>query len=308
MSLEVVFLGTAGSIPTPTRSLPAIAIIRLGELIIFDCGEGVQRQMVKAGIGFNKRTKIFITHMHGDHMLGLPGLIQTMSLLHRDKPLEVYGPCGLKAFIHAVETALRSPPTFPLKLREISQDGLVCDEEDYSIHCIQANHTPPSFSYSLIEKDRPGKFYPEKAATLGVPEGILWSRLQQGSAVKLRDGTVVKPEAVVGPPRPGRKIVYSGDTTFSPALVKLAKDADLLIHDCTFDDDLSERAKEDGHSTPSQAAKTARRSNAKRLVLTHISARYKTAKTLLDQARKVTANVEVADDFMRIQLSLKDVK
>jgi ribonuclease Z len=308
MSLEVVFLGTAGSIPTLTRSLPAVAIIRLGELIIFDCGEGVQRQMVKAGIGFNRKTKIFITHMHGDHMLGLPGLIQTMSLLHRDKQLEVYGPCGLQGFMHAVEKALRSPPTFPLELREIRQEGLVCEEEDYTVYSTQANHTAPSFSYSLLEKHRPGKFYPEKAKALRVPEGELWSRLQQGLVVKLQDGTVVKPETVVGPLRPGRKIVYSGDTTFSTALVKLAKDADLLIHDCTFDDELSERAKEDGHSTPSQAAKTAEQSNAKRLILTHISARYKTAKKLLDQARKITANAEVAEDFMRIQLPLKDVK
>lgn len=308
MSLEVVFLGTAGSIPTPTRSLPAVAVIRLGELIVFDCGEGIQRQMVKAGIGFNRKTKIFITHMHGDHVLGLPGLIQTMALLHRDKSLEVYGPCGLRDFIQGIEKALRSPPTFPLELKEISQDGLVCNEKDYKVYSTQANHTPPSFSYSLIENDRPGKFYPEKAKALGVPEGALWSSLQEGSVVKLQDGTVVKPDAVVGPPRPGRKIVYSGDTAFSPGLVKLAKDADLLIHDCTFDDDLSDRAKEDGHSTPRQAATTARKSNAKRLVLTHISARYKTAKKLLDQAREITADTDVAEDFMRIQMPLKDIK
>ncbi|MCW3979956.1 MAG: ribonuclease Z [Candidatus Bathyarchaeota archaeon] len=308
MSLEIVFLGTAGSIPTPTRSLPAIAIIRLGELIIFDCGEGVQRQMVKAGLGFNKKTKIFITHMHGDHMLGLPGLIQTMSLLHRDKQLEVYGPYGLKGFLAGVEKALRSLPTFPLKIKEINQKGLVCEEEDYSVYATQANHVAPSFSYSLVEKHRPGKFYPEKARALGIPEGVLWSRLQQGLLVKLQDGSVVKPEMVVGPLRPGRKIVYTGDTMFSNAIVELARDADLLIHDCTFDDDLSERAMEDGHSTPSQAAKTAEKSNAKRLILTHVSARYKTTRKLIDQARKIIEDVEVAEDFMKIQLPLKDFK
>lgn len=308
MSLKIVFLGTAGSIPTPTRSLPAIAIIRLGELIIFDCGEGVQRQMVKAGLGFNKKTKIFITHMHGDHVLGLPGLIQTMSLLHRDKQLEVYGPCGLKGFLAGVEKALRSLPTFPLKIKEINQKGLVCEEEDYSVYATQANHVAPSFSYSLVEKHRPGKFYPEKARALGVPEGVLWSRLQQGLLVKLQDGSVVKPEMVVGPLRPGRKIVYTGDTMFSNAIVELARDADLLIHDCTFDDDLSERAIEDGHSTPSQAAKTAEKSNVKRLILTHVSARYKNTRKLIGQARKVIADVEVAEDFMKIQLPLKDFK
>ncbi|MCW4052781.1 MAG: ribonuclease Z [Candidatus Bathyarchaeota archaeon] len=308
MSLEVVFLGTAGSIPTPTRSLPAVAIVRLGELIIFDCGEGVQRQMVKAGLGFNKKTKIFITHMHGDHMLGLPGLIQTMSLLHRDKKLEVYGPCGTKDFLAAIEKALRSRPTFPLEIMEIKQKGLVCEEEDYGIYATQAKHVAPSFSYSLVEKHRPGKFYPEKARALGIPEGILWSRLQQGLIVKLQDGSVVKPAMVVGPPRPGRKIVYTGDTMFSNALVEFARDADLLIHDCTFDDDLSERAIEDGHSTPSQAAKTAAKSNVNRLILTHVSARYKTTRKLLGQARKTIADVEVAEDFLKIQVPLKDSK
>lgn len=308
MGLQVIFLGTAGSVPTPIRSLPAIAIRRKGELILFDCGEGVQRQMVKAGLGFNKKMKIFITHMHGDHMLGLPGLIQTMSLLDRTRKLEIYGPAGLEDFIEAIEKTVQFTLTFSLQITEIEREGLVCEEKEYKIYAAWADHTAPAFAYSLVEKPRPGKFYPEKAKALGVPEGVLWSKLQRGSAIKLPNERVVEPEEVVGPPRPGRKIVYTGDSRSSEPLVELAKNADLLIHDCTFDDELAERATEDGHSTPRQAAKTAKIAKVKRLILTHISARYKTPDLVLNQARKAFVNVDVAEDFMKIDLPLLDVK
>ena len=308
MSLQVIFLGTAGSIPTPNRSLPAIAIRRKGELILFDCGEGVQRQMVKAGLGFNRKMKVFITHMHGDHMLGLPGLVQTMSLLDRTHKLEIYGPAGLEDFIEAIEKTVQFTLTFPLEIAEIEDEGLVCEEKEYEIYAAWADHVSPSLAYSLVEMQRPGKFNPEKAKALGVPEGVLWSKLQHGSAIKLPNRRVVEPEQVVGPPRPGRKIVYTGDSRSSKSLVELAKNADLLIHDCTFDDELSERANEDGHSTPSQAVKTAKKAKAKRLILTHISARYKTPDLLLNQARRGFANVDVAEDFMKINLPLHDVK
>jgi len=235
MSLQVIFLGTAGSVPTTKRSLPAIAIRRKGELILFDCGEGVQRQMVKAGLGFNKKMKVFVTHMHGDHVLGLPGLIQTMSLLDRTKKMEIYGPVGLEDFIEAFERTVQFALTFPLEVVEIEDEGLVCEEKEYEIYAAWADHSAPAFAYSLVEKPRPGKFYPEKAKALGIPKGVLWSKLQHGSAVKLPDGRVVEPEEVVGPPRPGRKIVYTGDSRASESLVKLAENADLLIHDCTFD-------------------------------------------------------------------------
>jgi ribonuclease Z len=304
MSLQVIFLGTGGSIPTTTRSLPAIAIRRKGELILFDCGEGVQRQMVRAGLGFNKKMKVFVTHMHGDHMLGLPGLIQTMSLLDRTKKLEIYGPAGLEDFIEAIEKTVQFTLTFRLEIAEIEDEGLVCEEKEYEVYAAWADHSAPAFAYSLVEKPRPGKFYPEKAKALGVPKGLLWSKLQYGSAVKLPNGMVVVPEKVVGPPRLGRKIVYTADSRFSKALVELAENADLLIHDCTFDDELAERAEEDGHSTPSQAAETAKKAKAKRLILTHISARYKEPDLLLKQAKKGFSNVDVAEDFMKIDLPL----
>ncbi len=308
MSLKVVFLGTTGSIPTVKRSLPAIAIQRKGELIFLDCGEGVQRQMVRAGLGFNKKMKVFITHMHGDHMLGLPGIIQTMSLLDRTKKLEIYGPAGVEDFIEAIEKTVQFTLTFPLEVAEIEIEGLVCEEKEYEIYAAWADHSVPTIAYSLVEKPRSGKFYPEKAKALGIPEGQLWSKLQHGTAVKLPNGKVVEPEEVVGPPRRGRKIVYTGDSRFSKPLVEFAKNADLLIHDCTFDDELAERAMEDGHSTPSQAAKTARQAKAKRLILTHISARYKTLDLLLKQAKKGFSKVDVAEDFMEVDLPLLDVK
>lgn len=307
MSLQVIFLGTAGSIPTTKRSLPAIAIRRKGELTLFDCGEGVQRQMVKAGLGFNRKMKVFITHMHGDHMLGLPGLIQTMSLLDRTRKLEIYGPTGLEDFIEAIEKTVQFTLTFSLEITEIEHEGLVCEEKEYEIYAARADHVTPTFAYSLVEKPRPGKFYPEKAKTLGIPEGVLWSKLQHGSAIKLPDGRVVESEEVVGPPRPGRKIVYTGDSRSSKSIVKLAKNTDLLIHDCTFDDELVERAVEDGHSTPSQAVKTAKKAKVKRLILTHISARYKTPDLLLKQAKKGFSYVDVAEDFMKIDLPLLNV-
>jgi ribonuclease Z len=304
MSLKVIFLGTAGSIPTQKRSLPAILIKRRGEQIIFDCGEGVQRQMIMAGASFHRETKIFVTHMHGDHVLGLPGLMQTMALLDRDKPLEVYGPIGIKKFVRCIRETVQFALTFPIEIHEIRKAGVVCEEPEYTVQAIWANHVIPSLAYALVEKPRPGKFYPEKAKALGVAEGPLWSQLQHGRKVTLPSGKIVKPEDVMGPPRPGRKVVYTGDTRPFEGLADFAAEADLLIHDATLDDDLAERAYEDGHSTPSQAAENAKKAGAKRLVLTHISARYEDPKVLLKNAKKIFRNTSVAEDFMEIEIPL----
>ncbi|UCD96567.1 MAG: ribonuclease Z [Candidatus Bathyarchaeota archaeon] len=306
MSIQVVFLGTAGSIPTQSRSLPAIAIKRKGELILWDCGEGVQRQMIIAGLGFNKRTRIFITHMHGDHLFGLLGLIQTMSLLHREKELQIYGPPALKPYLEALEGTVQYRLTFPVEVTPITKEGPICVDNEYEISAAYADHWETAFAFSLAEKRRPGKFHPEKARALGVPEGVLWSKLQHGSTVTVQDERRVEPEDVIGPARPGRKIVYTGDTRPFPSLVQFARGADLLIHECTFDDDLAERAYEDRHSTPTQAAETARDAEVDQLILTHISARYNSILHLLTQAQRVFSNVAVAEDFMRVDLPLKN--
>lgn len=306
MSLRVIFLGTAGSVPTPKRSLPAIVIQRKGELLIFDCGEGIQRQMIQASVGFHRRTKIFITHMHGDHVLGLPGLLQTMALLDRERKLKIYGPSGIEAFVRAIQQTVQFNLTFPLEIREVKDANIVCEENEYEIHAVWADHVVPTLAYALIEKPRPGKFNPEKAKALGIPEGSLWSKLQHGSAVKLPNGRVVRSEEVVGPQRPGRKIVYSGDTRPTENVAELALNADLLIHDGTFDDELTDKAYEDGHSTASQAAETANKAEVKWLILTHVSARYKNPDVLVEQARKIFLKTDIAEDFVKIGLPLKD--
>ena len=304
MSLRVVFLGTAGSVPTPKRSLPAILIQRKGEQIMFDCGEGVQRQMIKAKAGFHRKMKVFITHMHGDHVLGLPGLLQTMALLDRERKLDVYGPPGIKRFLEDIRETVQFVLTFPVEIHEIHEAGVVCEEQEYAVQAVWANHVIPSLAYALVEKPRPGKFHPQKAKVLGVPEGPLWSKLQHGHKAKLQDGRVVKPEDVTGPLRTGRKIVYSGDTRPFKGFVKFAAGADLLIHDATLDDELAERAEEDGHSTPDQAAKHAKKAKVKQLILTHVSARYDDTSILLEQAQKIFKNTQVAEDFMKIEMPL----
>lgn len=306
MSLHVVFLGTGGSVPTPDRSLPAILIQRENELLMFDCGEGVQRQMIKAKCGFHKKMKILITHMHGDHLLGLPGLMQTMAMLDRERKLEIYGPLGLKRFLKGIEETVQFVLTFPVEIYEIEKAGVVCDEEEYFVHAAETNHVIPGFAYAFVEKARPGRFHPEKAKKLGVPEGRLWSELQHGRNVELPNGKVIKSERVLGPSRQGRSIVYTGDTRPFSGLAKLAAKADLLIHDATLDDELAERANEDGHSTPSQAANTAKKARVRELILTHISARYRDTSKLLEQARKTFKNARIAEDFMNIEIPMPE--
>jgi ribonuclease Z len=306
MSIRVIFLGTAGSVPTPERSLPAVLIQRQSEQLMFDCGEGVQRQMMKTKAGFHRKTKIFISHMHGDHVLGLPGLLQTMALMDRQKKIEIYGPEGIKQFLEGVRESLQFVLTFPVEIHEIYDAGVICEEEEYAVEAARSNHVIPSLAYAFAEKPRLGKFYPEKARALGVPEGELWSKLQHGCKIELPDGRIVSPKDVMGLPRQGRKIVYTGDTRPFKGFAKFAADADLVIHDATLDDTLGEKAVEDGHSTPSQAAEEAEKAKAKKLVLTHISARYVDARLLLEQAQRVFKNTVVAEDFMELVLPLLD--
>jgi ribonuclease Z len=250
--------------------------------------------------------KVFLTHLHGDHVLGLPGLLQTMALMNRKTKVEVYAPEGIKQFLEGVKDSLQFGLTFPVEIHEILKAGTVCDENEYVVEAISANHSMHSLAYAFVEKPRPGKFYPEKARALGVREGVFWGKLQHGEAVTLADGTVVKPENVSGPVRCGRKIVYTGDTRPFKAFAKFALGADLLIHEATFDDELAEKALEDGHSTPGQAALQAKQAKAKMLVLTHLSARYKDAGLLLGQAKKVFENVVVAEDFLELELPLSE--
>lgn len=304
MVLRIIFLGTAASVPTNDRSLPSIIIQREGDILMFDCGEGTQRQMIKAKIGLNRKMIIFITHMHGDHVLGLPGVIQTMSLLGRDKPLQIYGPPGVRDYLESIFKTVRFWLNFPVEIDEIEREGTIYESRDYEIQAVWAKHSIQSLAYAFVEKPRPGRFHPEKAVALGVPKGPLWSTLQRGMEVTLPDGRIVRPLDVMEPPRPGRKIVYSGDTRPSERIVDLAKNADVLIHEATLSDELAKKAEEEGHSTPSEAAKIALRANVKLLVLTHVSARYSDPKVLLEQARRIFLNTCLPNDLEVIEVPL----
>jgi ribonuclease Z len=305
--LRGIFLGTAGTTPTSTRSLPAIAIRRKGELILLDCGEGAQRRMIQAKVGFRRNMKIFITHMHGDHVLGLPGIIQTMSLFKAKTPLQIIGPEGIRGFIEAIMETVKFKLTFPLSVKEVGE-GVVCREKEYSVHAVWTEHSVPNLAYALIEKDRPGKFYPEKALSLGVPEGPLWSKLQQGENVQLPNERTVTPSHVLGPSRRGRKIVYSGDTRPCEPILSLARSADLLIYEATFSDEFAEKANENMHSTPIQGAEIAKEADVNCLILTHISGRCGNGNVdaFLEGARKVFPATQVAEDLMELEIPYPD--
>jgi ribonuclease Z len=306
MSLRIVFLGTSGSIPTLKRSLPSVVVQCQPGQLMFDCGENVQRQMMAAKVSFHRKMKVFITHLHGDHVLGLPGLLQTMALMDRKEPVEIYGPAGLKDFLVCTKETLNFGLNYPVEINQILSEGVVCDEEEYQVIATKSNHAVESYAYAFVEKPRPGKFYPKKALALGIAAGELWSKLQRGEEVTLLDGKVVKPSYVMGAMRAGRKIVYTGDTKPFDGFAKFAAGADLVIHDSTFDDSLTEKAGVDGHSTPTQAAEQAKAAGAKQLVLSHISARYPDAEPLLEQAKKVFPNSKLAEDLMELKLPLSE--
>jgi len=307
MSMRVVFLGTGAAVPTAMRSLPAVLVQRGNEQFLFDCGEAVQRQMIRAKVGLHKKMRIFLTHMHGDHVLGLPGLLQTMALMDRTKPVAVYAPPGLTHFLECMQETLQFQLTFEVQVFEVTGVGVICNEEEYSIEAVPSKHAIKSFAYAFVEKPRAGKFFPEKAKALGVPKGEAWGRLQHGREYVFPNaGQVIKSEDVSGPPRQGRKIVYTGDTRPFDAFASFAYNADLVIHEATFDDSLIERAEADGHSTPSEAATQAKKANAKSLVLTHISARYMDTALLEEQAKRIFSNTIVAEDLLELKLPLSE--
>ncbi len=302
----VVFLGTGAAIPTPKRSLPAVVLQRGNEQFMFDCGEAAQRQMMIGKVGLHKKLQIFITHLHGDHVLGLPGLLQTMALMDRQKPVDVYAPAGIKHFLECMQETMQFQLTFQVNIHEIAGAGIICDEEEYTVEATRSNHAIESFSYAFQEKPPPGKFHPEKAKALGVPQGEDWSKLQHGAAIKLPSGQIVEPKDVAEEPRKGRKFVYTGDTRPFAEFPRFAANADIVVHEATFDDALAEKAQEDGHSTPSQAATQAKAANAKLLALTHISARYSENTLILQQAEKIFPNTIVAEDFLELELPLSE--
>lgn len=302
--LSIVFLGTGGSWPTVKRNVSSIAVKRGSEVILFDCGEGTQRQLQKSSLSYMQISKVFITHLHGDHFLGLPGLIQTMQLNDRDIPLHIYGPNGITKLVNQLLSLGYFKPNYEIISHEVDE-GNILDFDEYFIHVLRVKHGVPSIAYSLEEKMRPGKFDKPKALKLGIPEGPLFSKLQRGEDITLKDGRKISPEMILGPSRKGRKIVISGDTGPVDAMTSFAKDADVLIHEATFDSSLEEISNDYGHSTAFQAAEIAKKANVEKLFLTHISPRYLDNSLLEDEARKAFKNSFVPKDFQEVEVKLK---
>jgi ribonuclease Z len=271
---------------------------------MFDCGEGTQRQMFAARLGLNKKMKLFVSHMHGDHVFGIPGLIQSMSLLGRTEILQIFGPKGIKDFIESINRTVPCHLGFELNVQEI-RDGVVTREPEYDVLSAWGKHTIPCLSYALVEKPRPGRFNVRMAKRLGVPEGPLWKRLQMGRSVKVK-GRTIGPKRIVGPPRAGSKLVYVTDTRPCVAVERLARGADLLVAESTFDDSKRERAFEYGHSTAVEAAELACKAKVKELVLTHLSASYEDSNILLKQAKKVFSHTIFAHDLSRFEIKPSD--
>lgn len=271
--MHVTFLGTSGAIPTTERNTSAVLVRREGERFLFDCGEGTQRQMMRYGTGFDI-SHVFLTHLHGDHVLGLPGLCQTWDFNERDSPLAVHTAPGTKSQVETLIGAIGTRPSYPVSVHEARPGSVVVQGDDYEIRAFRTEHRTRSVGYAIVEDERKGRFDRETAEELGVSPGPKFSQLHRGESVELDDGSAVHPEQVVGPPRPGRRLVYTGDTRPTDATVESARNADLLIHDAMFAEDNAERAQPTGHSTAAEAADIADRADAKRLALTHVSTRY----------------------------------
>jgi ribonuclease Z len=303
--LTATFLGTGAATPTVDRNVAGLAVQREGETILFDCGEGNQRQMMRYGVGFSF-TEIFFTHYHADHILGVTGLLRTMGLQDRTASVTLYGPRGAQRVLGAAIALGIERNKFPVEIREI-RPGDRLTREQYDIVVFETEHRPDTVGFALAEHTRLGRFNPERARELGVPEGPLWGRLHKGETIVLEDGRSVSPADLVGSPRRGRTVVYSGDTRPSLRVVEAARGADLLIHEATFGSDELERAKETGHSTAAEAARVAVEAGVRRLVLTHISPRYsRDAPELLAEARAIFPDTVVARDGLTVDVPFAD--
>ncbi len=309
MTLRMTFLGTSGAVPTAGRNPSAIHCNRAGEEFLFDCGEGTQRQMMRFGTGFSI-SHVFLTHVHGDHVLGLPGLLQTLDFNDRTDSLVIHTPRGTAENVRDLVTALGTRTSFPLSVEEVGANETVHAGEDYEIRTFPTDHRTRSMGYALIEDERKGRFDRERAEELGVPVGPKFGRLHEGEPVELEDDTVVEPEQVVGPPRPGRRVVYTGDTRPTDRTVEAAEDADLLIHDATFGEDWADRAGETGHATAREAGTIASRAGAARLALTHVSSRYASDVSRLEREASETFGGEafVAEDGQQIEVPYPDAE
>jgi ribonuclease Z len=303
MDLDVLFLGTSGSMPTAQRAPTATLVRRGGERLLFDCAEGTQRQFLRSGVGLIELREVFLTHYHADHFLGLPGMMKTFALRGREIPLDIYGPPGLKS-LFTVLKRIFGKLTYEVNLIEL-RPGDVLERGEYNLVPFLVAHGVSSIGYALVEHPRPGRFDVEQADALGVPPGPERGALQRGDSVTLPDGRTITPDAVLGPARAGRKLVLSGDTMPAASVLEIAHAADLLIHEATFAEDEEERARETMHSTAREAAELARAAEVKMLALTHLSNRY-FGSELAREAQAVFPETVVPKDFDIIELRFEE--
>ena len=303
--MKLLFLGTSAARPTAERNVSALVLTRGGETLMFECGEGTQRQMMRYGVTF-ALNEVYFTHFHADHFLGIIGLVRTLGLQGRTEPMRLTGPRGAAKLLGQALALGVERAVFEVEIVEV-EPGQVLPRDGYDLKVFGVEHGGGAVGYALVEHDRLGRFDPDRARELGVPEGPLWGKLQRGQTVQLEDGREVSAETIVGAPRPGRKLVYSGDTRPCAATIEAARGADLLVHEATFGEEEKDRARETGHSTAHEAAEVARLAGVRRLVLTHLSARYsRDPATLLDEARAAFPETMVAKDGFEVEVPFPD--
>jgi ribonuclease Z len=303
--MRVIPLGTSSGKPTMKRNVSALAVVREGEWLLFDCGEATQTQIARAGLSPSRLVAIFITHLHGDHFNGLAGLLSTMGLDRRAAGLTLIGPKGIREYLETLARLKILFVNYPLELRELGAADLpavVYETADYTVSARPLDHRIFAVGYRLEERSRPGRFNLERARELGIPEGPLFGRLQSGRDVELSDGRVIRPSDVLGPARRGKAVAYCTDTRPCAGSVELARDADLLIHEATYTSELAEEAREYGHSTAGQAARIAREAGARALLLTHYSTRYSDIRPLAEEARAIFPQTTLAEDLLELEV------
>ena len=308
MNLEAFVLGTGGMMPLPNRSLTSILLRRNGELFLFDCGEGTQVSIRRLNLKWKKITSVFISHTHADHVTGLPGILMLSSQVEREEPLYIVGPPKVGEYVEANRQILDMFINYDIKVKEITKPEVVFSTDEYRIRAFKLLHSKPCMGYTLEEKERPGIFYPDKAVSLGIPRGPLWSRLQAGSSIELENGKEIKPSQVMGPKRRGRKFSFVTDTAPVDAIIRNVKDSDLLICEGMFTGDLEESAKEKKHLTAVQAASIAREANVARLGLIHYSPRYteRDLKKLLAEAKEIFPGTFLTRELQKIDIPYID--
>jgi len=303
--MKVIPLGISSGKPTLRRNVSALAVAREAEWLLFDCGEGTQMQIGRAGLNPSRLAAVFITHLHGDHFNGVSGLLSTMGLDRRVRDLSLVGPAGIGEYLAVLARLKILYVNYPLRLSEhaeMRRPRVVYDAEQYAVSALELDHRVFDMGYRVEERPRPGRFDVARARELGVPEGPLFGRLQSGHAVHLPDGRRVEPAQVLGPPRPGKSVAYCTDTRPCEASVELARGVDLLIHEATFTEELSGEAREFGHSTAAQAARIAKRAGARRLLITHLSTRYPDPSRLLEEARAIFPETALAEELVAIEV------